>query len=41
MEDWEGNTPYAKYERINIGSAQFDYRIRLADNYTGNAGKFY
>ena len=37
MQDWEGNSAYAKYETFGLTGPEGQYRITV-DNYSGNAG---
>nr|XP_039254824.1 fibrinogen C domain-containing protein 1-B-like [Styela clava] len=37
MEDWEGNTSYAKYGSFYVGDSSNNYRLTIGE-YSGNAG---
>ena len=38
LEDFEGNTAYAKYSNFRIGNAGTNYKL-IIGGYSGNAGK--
>ena len=37
LEDWEGETRYAKYTVLHLGDARKKFELTV-DGYTGNAG---
>ncbi|XP_066297113.1 microfibril-associated glycoprotein 4-like isoform X3 [Branchiostoma lanceolatum] len=37
LEDWEGNTAYAKYDTFSLGDESTDYTLNIG-GYSGNAG---
>ena len=39
LEDFDGNTRYARYKYFEIGTAAEKFKLR-AEVYTGDAGKF-
>lgn len=40
MEDWDGNTKYARYSNFGIGNENEGYPLKLLGSYDGTAGNF-